>query len=150
MYKILLFADTYKHFEESIKEYEKRLWKNIEIIKLKPSKKNEINDIIKDETDILNEKLKEIKGYKILLYIDWKVISTQDLAKEIELKKQNFSNIIFIIWWAYGVDIEKIKDKIDLKLSFSPMTFPHSLAYLILLEQIYRIEMIKKWSWYHH
>lgn len=150
MYKIIFFADSYKHFENAIKEYEKRLWKNIEIIKLKPSKKKDEISIIDDETNILNEKLKDISWYKILLFITWEIFSTEKLSQIIETKKQNFWNIIFIIGGAYWINIEKLKDKIDLKLSFSHMTFPHSMAYLILLEQIYRIEMIKKWSNYHH
>ena len=150
MIKIIIFSDTYKHFENPIKEYEKRLWKDLEIIKLKPSKKQDIKDIINEETQILYTKLNTLKWFKFLLYIDWKTLSTEELYEFIEVKKQNFSDIIFIIWWAYWVDFEKIKDLIDFKLSFSPMTFPHSMAYLILLEQIYRIIMIKKWSSYHH
>ncbi|MBW7954609.1 23S rRNA (pseudouridine(1915)-N(3))-methyltransferase RlmH [Candidatus Gracilibacteria bacterium] len=150
MYKIIFFADSYKHFESAIKEYEKRLGKSIEIIKLKPSKKKDEISIIDDETNILNEKLKDISGYKILLYITGEIFSTEKLSQIIEDKKQNFGNIIFIIGGAYGINIEKLKNMIDLKLSFSPMTFPHSMAYLILLEQIYRIEMIKKGSSYHH
>lgn len=150
MYKLIIFSDTYKHFDEAVKEYEKRLSKNIEIIKLKPSKRKNESEIIEEETSILKEKLEKIKWYKILLYIEGKVISTELLSELVEKNKQTFGDIVFIIWWAYGVDFEKISHVIDYKLSFSPMTFPHSMAYLILLEQIYRIEMIKKWSWYHH
>lgn len=150
MYKIIIFSDTYKHFEQSISEYEKRLGKDIEIIKLKPSKRKTQNEIISEETLILKEKLEKIKWYKILLYIDGNILSTEKFFDLIEKNKQTYSDIIFIIWWAYGVDYEIIKNLIDFKLSFSPMTFPHSMAFLILLEQIYRIEMIKKWSWYHH
>lgn len=150
MIKIIIFSDSYKHFEKSIEEYEKRLWKTIELIKLKPSKKKEEREIIEEETNILKEKLEKEKWYKILLYITWENISTEKLFELVESKKQNFSNIIFVIWWAYGVDIKKLENLIDFKLSFSKMTFPHSMAYLILLEQIYRIEMIKKGSGYHH
>lgn len=150
MYRIILFSDSYKHFELAIKEYEKRLGKDIEIIKLKPSKRKTEFEIIDEETSILKEKLEKMKWYKILLFIEGNNISTENLHKLTEKNKQNYSDIIFVIGWAYGVNLEKIKDFIDYKLSFSPMTFPHSMAYLILLEQIYRIEMIKKWSWYHH
>lgn len=150
MYKLIIFSDTYKHFDEAIKEYEKRLWKELEIVKLKPSKRKNQWEIIEEETDVLKEKLEKIKGYKILLYIEGKVLSTHELHLLVEKNKQHFWDIIFIIWGAYWVNIDKISHLIDFKLSFSPMTFPHSLAYLILLEQIYRIEMIKKWSWYHH
>ncbi|MGE4443898.1 MAG: 23S rRNA (pseudouridine(1915)-N(3))-methyltransferase RlmH [Candidatus Altimarinota bacterium] len=150
MYKLIIFSDTYKHFDEAVKEYEKRLSKNIEIIKLKPSKRKNESEIIEEETSILKEKLEKIKGYKILLYIEGKVISTELLSELVEKNKQTFGDIVFIIGGAYGVDFEKISHVIDYKLSFSPMTFPHSMAYLILLEQIYRIEMIKKGSGYHH
>jgi 23S rRNA (pseudouridine1915-N3)-methyltransferase len=150
MIKIIIFSDSYKHFEKTIEEYEKRLWKNIEIIKIKPSKRKEEKEIIEEETKILHEKLEKEKWYKIILYITWEMLSTEKLFELFETKKQNYSNIVFVVWWAYGVDIKKIENQIDFKLSFSKMTFPHSMAYLILLEQIYRIEMIKKWSSYHH
>ncbi len=150
MYKLILFSDSYKHFEGAVKEYEKRLSKEIEIIKLKPSKRKNEGEIIEEETSILREKLEKIKGYKILLYIEWNIISTQELFELVEKKKQTFWDIVFIIWWAYGVDFEKVIHLIDFKLSFSAMTFPHSMAYLILLEQIYRTLMIKKGSGYHH
>ena len=149
MIKIIIICDTFKHFEAPIKEYENRLWKEIEIIKLKPSKKKEIQEIIKEETQVLNQKLEFLKGFKILLYINWKEFSTEKLSEYIESKKQNYSDIIFIIWWAYWVEESFVKN-VDLLLSFSPMTFPHSMAFLILLEQIYRINMIKKGSGYHH
>jgi 23S rRNA pseudoU1915 N3-methylase RlmH len=61
MYKIIIFSDSYKHFDKSIKEYEKRLKFDIEVIKLKPSKKNNISEIIDEETSILKEKLEKIK-----------------------------------------------------------------------------------------
>ncbi len=150
MIKIYLFSDTHKHFSQAIEEYEKRLWKEIEIIKLKPSKRKEEKEITQEESHILKEKLSKEKWYKILLYITGKVISTESLFELVESKKQHFWDIIFVVWWAYGVDISQIDNLIDYKLSFSPMTFPHALAYLLLLEQIYRVAMIKKWSWYHH
>jgi len=61
MYKIIIFSDTFKHFEESIKEYEKRLGKDIEIMKLKPSKRKTKNEIIEEETSLLKEKLEKMK-----------------------------------------------------------------------------------------
>lgn len=150
MYKIIIFSDTFKHFEDAIKEYEKRLWKDIEIIKLKPSKRKTQSEIISEETFILKEKLEKTKWYKILLYIEGNILSTEKLFEMVEKNKHTYSDIIFVIGWAYGVELKEIQSLIDYKLSFSPMTFPHSMAFLILLEQIYRLEMIKKWSGYHH
>ncbi len=150
MIKIISFVDSFKHFSEPIKEFQKRLNKKVDFIKLKPSKRKETKEIIKEESDNLKEVLKKTKGYKILLYIDSKQLDTKEFLNLIEDKQRNFSDIVFIIWGAYGVDYEKIKDYIDYKLSFSKMTFPHSMAIMLLYEQIYRALSIKAGSKYHH
>jgi len=61
MIKIIIFADTFKHFANTIEEYHKRLWNEIELIQLKPSKFTQIDKIVDDETNILKEKLKNQK-----------------------------------------------------------------------------------------
>jgi len=150
MRKIILFSDSHKHFSESIKEYEKRLGKNIDIIQLKPSKRTNISDILTEEWEILEKTLSKIKGYKILLHMDGTLLSTEELNSYLATKEQNFSHILFVIGGAYGVDEKKYAHLFDATLSFSPLTFPHGLAYLLLLEQLYRVEMIHKNSGYHH
>lgn len=150
MIKIVSFVDSFKHYEEPIKEFQKRLWKSIDFIKLKPSKRKESQEIIKEESLELSKVLEKQKWYKVLLYIESKQLNTHDFYELIESKQMLFSDIIFIIGWAYWVDYEIIKKNIDLKLSFSPMTFPHSQAIMMLYEQIYRASCIKKWSSYHH
>jgi len=106
--------------------------------------------MVKDESIQLGEVLKKEKGYKILLYIDSKQISTEDFFLLIEEKQMKYSDVVFIVGGAYGVDYERIKNEIDMKISFSPMTFPHAQALMILLEQIYRVSCIKKGVQYHH
>jgi 23S rRNA (pseudouridine1915-N3)-methyltransferase len=150
MIKIISFVDSYKHFDKSIKEYEKRLWKSVNFQKLKPVKSTNPDEIIKKESLILNKILEKTSWYKVLLYIDSEELSTQKFEKFIEEKQVKYSDIVFIIWWAYWVDLEIIKNNIDFKLSFSPMTFPHIMAILILLEQIYRAKKIKEGWNYHH
>lgn len=150
MLKIILVSDGYHHFDTAIKEYIKRLGKQIEIIILKPSKKKNMQEIILDESQRLVEKLNSLKWYKVLLDIKWDILSTSEFWQFITQKQQNFWTLIFIIGGAYGFEREKVYPFIDYRFSFSPMTFPHTLAFLLLLEQIYRIDMIKKWSWYHH
>lgn len=150
MIKIISFVDSYKHFEVPINEYLKRLSKDINLVKMKPINKGSIGEIVKSETQILKETLLKTKWYKVLLYINSREFDSVSFADFIEKNVDTYSDLVFIIGWAYGVDYDLIKDQIDFKLSLSPMTFPHIMAIMILLEQIYRWISIKKGSEYHH
>jgi len=149
MYKIIITSDSNKHFESAILEYVKRLWKTCEIIKLKPVKNGSNKQIIEKETENLIKILEKQKGFKIVLNPTWKSLNTEKLFSLIEEKKQHYSNIIFIIGWALGIDYFKIKNHIDFELNLWEMTMPHSLALLVIIEQIYRIEMMKKGTSYN-
>lgn len=149
MIKIYIFADSYKHFEEPIKEYVKRLWKNISIIKLKPSKNTNNSLVVKEETSIIKNKLSSEKWFKIILNPIWKSYNTTDFSNLIENKKVVYPNIIFIIWWAFWFNYDELNWFTDLCLSIWWFTMPHGLALLIILEQIYRSDMIKKGSDYN-
>ena len=150
MIKIISFVDSYKHYREPINEFEKRLGKQVDFMKLKPSKRKIEKEIIEDESKQLKQILEKENGYKVLLYIDSKQLSTEKFLELIEQKQANFWNIIFVIGWAYWVDYDLLKENIDFKLSLSPMTFTHIQAIMILLEQVYRAISIKNWSKYHH
>lgn len=87
--------------------------------------------------------------YVIALDIKGKMISSEELAVCLEnLGITGNSNIAFVIGGSLGLSKEVIK-RSDYKLSFSPMTFPHQLMKLILLEQIYRAFRIIKNEPYH-
>lgn len=148
--KIISFVDSFKHYDEPIKEFQKRLGKTVEFVKLKPSKRKEESEIVKEESKELLRTLEKQKGYKVIMYINSKQLDTLEFAKLIEDKQMQFSNIVFIIGWAYWVDYEMLKTQIDQKISFSPMTFPHAQAIMMLFEQLYRVACIKKWIKYHH
>jgi len=149
MIKIYIFVDSYKIYEKAIIEYEKRLWKNIEIIKVKPFKNSNPDLVIQKETEILEKILQKEKSFKIILSPNWKQFATMEFYKFIEEKKQNFWKISFFIGWANWLNYKKLKQYSDLELSLSKFTFPHSLALLILIEQIYRLFMINKGTLYH-
>ena len=148
MYKILITSDSNKHFDSAILEYVKRLWKICEIIKLKPVKNGTEKQIIEKETSEVIKKLEKFKWFKVVLNPVWKSLNTKKLFNLIEEKKQTNSNIIFIIGWANGLDYDYLKNYIDFNLNLWEMTMPHSLALLVIIEQIYRLEMIKKGTSY--
>lgn len=137
-----------KFYLDACAEYSKRLkaFCNLNIKEVKES-----------TTDIHEKKLSEeaanifphLKGYIIVLDIDGRQLSSQNFASHIEnIKTNGASTITFVIGGSEGLSSE-IKNKADYKLSFSPMTFPHTLFRVMLLEQVYRSFMITGGRKYH-
>ncbi len=78
-----------------------------------------------------------------------KLLSSEDFADKIkDVKLSGKSSICFLIGSSFGIS-PKIKQLADFKLSMSPMTFPHHLARVMVLEQLYRAEAIQAGSKYH-
>ena len=150
MYQIVYISDSNKHFQQAIDEYIKRFWKNLKLVKLKPTKNGTSKQIIEKDTENVNKFLEKTKNsYNILLSLDGQMIDSIAFAKKLDSILSRWTNINFIIWWAFGLDEAQLKN-IDYKLKFSPMTFPHWLALLVLLEQIYRAVQINNWRSYHY
>ena len=78
-----------------------------------------------------------------------KLLSSDALAEKIaNIKLSGKSSACFLIGSSFGI-APKIKELADFKLSMSPMTFPHHLARIMVLEQLYRAESIQSGSKYH-
>lgn len=143
-------------YVEGINEYLKRIrpYTSMELIdgleeKLSPkaSEKDIINTLIKEGQKLLN--LITPGDLVILLDIKGNTLSSPELAEEI--KSHDFSGksrVVFIIGSSYGVSSE-VKARADKLISFSPLTFPHQMAVLILTEQIYRSFKIIRNEPYH-
>ena len=81
--------------------------------------------------------------------IEGKKCSSTDFAKEIKKIVDNGNGVInFIIGGSYGLS-DEVKKRADKLLSFSDMTFPHTLFRLMLVEQIYRAFSINGGTPYH-
>ena len=88
-------------------------------------------------------------GYTIAMCIEGKQISSEELASKIsDIGVMGKSAINIIIGSSFGLH-DSIKRESDFKLSFSKMTFPHQLARVMLLEQIYRAYTINNNKRYH-
>lgn len=77
-------------------------------------------------------------------------MNTREFSEMIEDAKNQSEDLIFIVGGSYGVDLELFGDIPHKTLRISDFVMPHSLALLVLLEQIYRAHEIMKGSGYHH
>lgn len=143
-----------KYLRDACEEYLKRLKRfgNVTVIELdecrlsdNPSEK-EIENALCSEADAI---LKNAAGYIIPMCIEGKQLSSLKLAEKLaDIPVHGQSTVSFIIGSSFGLS-DKVKQKADFKLSMSEMTFPHQLARVMLLEQIYRAFQINSGGKYH-
>ena len=85
----------------------------------------------------------------IALTIPGKQVDSPALAKHLqELRANGAGRIVFVIGGSLGLG-KNVLERADEELSMSKMTFPHQLARVMLLEQLYRSEMILSGGRYH-
>lgn len=85
----------------------------------------------------------------IALCIEGKEMPSEALSKQLtQWAVDGASHIVFVIGGSYGLS-DAVKREARLRLSFSPMTFPHQLARILALEQIYRAFHIASGGKYH-
>ena len=145
-----------KYLRDACAEYSKRLsaYCKLNIIELNPSRisenpsQGEIDTALENEAkEILSKIPNTAKVYAMC--IEGKQMSSEKLASEISTSAVNgFNNVVFIIGGSHGLS-NSVKKRADFRLSMSEMTFPHQLARVMLLEQIYRAYQISNGGKYH-
>lgn len=137
-------------------EYQKRLgaFCRLNITELIPARlpenpnDSQIAAALADEADRILAKISNSDAV-FAMCIEGKMLSSEALSAEIDkLGVSGFGSISFIIGGSHGLD-ERVKNRAKIRLSMSPMTFPHQLARVMLLEQIYRAFMISSGGKYH-
>lgn len=149
------------YYREAFDEFQKRMnaYGSLQSIALKPAK-TPGRELSADEICLTLEKEAEEferilsqpkyqKSYKIALCIEGKSLSSEALSQlyqKVAISGKN--TVVYLIGSSWGLS-PRIKGMCDLRLSFSPMTFAHSLFRVMLAEQIYRAEGIGAGAKYH-
>lgn len=145
-----------RFFEEASAEYLKRLkaYAKVNVVEIKAIELSqepgeaEIAAVLEKEG---NEIIRKIPaGAKVVtMCIEGKLFSSEELAGYFASSANaGCSHVVFIIGGSYGLS-EKVKALSDVRMSMSRMTFPHRLARIMLLEQIYRGFKINAGEKYH-
>lgn len=109
---------------------------------------SEVNAGLEKEADTILAKIPKGSWFCVLTP-EGKLLSSEQLASKMkEVKLSGKSSVCFLMGSSFGI-AQRVKEKADFKLSMSPMTFPHHLARVMVLEQIYRAEAIQAGSKYH-
>lgn len=145
-----------KFYTAAVEEYSKRLSRYCQL---------EVHEVTDEKTpdhgsEAEFQRVKQVEGERILrflrpdayviaLAIEGKQLSSETFSEKINaLGISGTSRIQFVIGGSLGL-AEEVMQRADFQLSFSPMTFPHQLMRVILLEQIYRGYRIMKGEPYH-
>ena len=145
-----------KFYLSAAEEYQKRLkgYCSFKIIELPEHRlpedpsPAEIQAGLDKEAELIFAKIP--KGSWLCIFTpEGKILSSEEFAAKLkEVKNMGKSSACFLIGSSFGIS-QKVKDKADFKLSMGKMTFPHHLARIMVLEQIYRAEAIQAGSKYH-
>ena len=144
-----------RFYIDAAAEYAKRLSRHcrLEILELPEQRlpedptPGEISAALEREAAAVREKLPR-GGALVALCVEGKMLSSPELAKRLmDFGLAGQSQLTFLIGGSVGLH-PSLKAQADLRLSMSPMTFPHHLARVMLLEQLYRAYQIQAGSRY--
>ena len=86
------------------------------------------------------------RSYRVLLDLRGKTYDSPAFARWLEERRRGGRDVCFVVGGPYGTALEHC----DERLSFGPMTFPHQLARVMLVEQLFRAHKILAGEPYHH
>lgn len=145
-----------RFYIDAFSEYEKRLgvYCRLECTELaetrlsdRPSAAEIKAALAKEAEDIV--KCIQENAYVVALCVEGRQMPSEGMA-ELLTQRENSGRpkLCFIVGGSYGL-ADSVKERADLRLSMSQMTFPHHLARVMLAEQIYRGYKIREGSKYH-
>ncbi len=143
------------YLRDAAAEYEKRLggFCRFESVQLKDERlsenpsENEIKAALDRESERILAQIPP-KAYCVAMCVEGKQLSSEELADKLESVSNQAGAVCFIIGSSFGLS-DKVKERADLRLSVSRLTFPHQLMRVLLLEAVYRAFNIQKGTKYH-
>ena len=147
---------TDRYYREAADEYIKRMSRTspvteveLKCVKLADDPSDgEVAAALSKEADAILAEIPK-RALVCAMCIEGKQLSSEELADKIAQSEMNgIGDLCFIIGSSFGLD-ERVKKRADIRLSMSKMTFPHKLARVMLLEQLYRASEINRNSKYH-
>lgn len=145
-----------KFYINAVNEYEKRLkgYCKFQLLELQETRlpdnpsPAQINAGLEKEAELILSRIPKGAWFCVLTP-EGKLLSSEALAEKMaQVKLSGKSSVCFLIGSSFGI-ADHIKQIADFQLSMSPMTFPHHLARVMVLEQLYRAESIQAGSKYH-
>jgi 23S rRNA (pseudouridine1915-N3)-methyltransferase len=86
------------------------------------------------------------RAFTCLMASDGKALDSVEFSRFLEDRRQSGRDLCFVIGGPKGIDL----DECDMRISLGPMTLPHQLARVVLLEQLYRAHKILAGEPYHY
>ena len=139
-----------KFYQEACAEYVKRLsaYCRLTLVELPEEKLPQAPSQGQIDQALAREAA-AIRAVLAALCVEGRMRSSEELAQLVGTWEQSSAkHLVFLIGGSYGL-APSLKAQAWAKLSMSPMTFPHHLARVMLLEQIYRAFKIQEGSGYH-
>jgi 23S rRNA (pseudouridine1915-N3)-methyltransferase len=133
-YTVLAVGRLRPPFADDVAHYEKLLRRQARV---------EIVEVREDEA--LERRIPE-RAFVVLLDAGGTELSSEAFAAFLEARRQGGRDVCFVLGGPFGTALERH----DAKLSLGPMTLPHQLARVVLLEQLFRAHKILAGEPYHH
>jgi 23S rRNA (pseudouridine1915-N3)-methyltransferase len=121
------FADDVQHYQKLLAGHTR-----VELVELRDEEK-------------VDGRIPE-RAFTVLLDAAGKTFDSIGFSRWMEERRQSGRDLCFVVGGHRGLDLERC----DLRLSFGPMTLPHQMARVVLLEQIYRAHKILAREPYHY
>jgi 23S rRNA (pseudouridine1915-N3)-methyltransferase len=121
-------------FTDDVQHYQKLLARHVRL---------ELVEVREDEQ--VGRRLPD-RAFVSLLHRDGEQMDSLAFSQFLEARRQSGRDLCFVIGGPFGLDLEEV----DHRLSLGPLTLPHQLARVVLLEQLYRGHKILAGEPYHY